>query len=353
MAGRQQAWASHGEFSAGAVPSPPWSSQHGGEGDPADGHPVARPRWRRDDGGDDDGGAAPRKLHMASSAGSGPTTEMRHERRRTAAHLLAIDPEGATDLGHLRTRFVRRQRTKEAADIFRGGSATNSAASSLSASLHRSDSFNSTTSGFGGGSYRGGGGGGGGGGGMASLSGSFLSNVGLDGPRGNGSTRGSDWTDQWSRGGSWMSRGGSWMSFADADDIAQHSDFFDSELGPPPHGVDSLVATVEAAKQQLLMQRAAFHEDEIAQVLQKQQRSEVRANLPDASSSIAEAEAEYRDNGKESASAAGPSVDSKELLEHPQRMPNLLRASSTCVVGLVSCADSTPTLYTSLATGGG
>ena len=51
--------------------------------------------------------------------------EMRHERRRTAARLLALDPDIATDLTQLRSRFVRRERAKEAAEKFRGGSGTN------------------------------------------------------------------------------------------------------------------------------------------------------------------------------------------------------------------------------------
>ena len=245
---------------------------------------------------------------------------MRHERRRTAAHLLAIDPEGATDLGHLRTRFVRRQRTKEAAEILRGGSATNSAAS-ISESLQRSDSFSSTTSGFGGsyrgGSYRGEGS-------FANFSGSFLSNVGLDSVRANGSAR-SDWNDQWSRGGSWMSRGGSWMSFADNSDLQPDNLRGDS-------GADSFLLTVDAAKQQLLQCRAAFHDLELEQILRLQRSGSASAvfTLPNG---IEEAIREFSEKSRQ---AAGPSVDSKELLEHPQRMPNLLRASSTCVVGLVS-----------------
>ena len=31
---------------------------------------------------------------------------------------------------------------------------------------------------------------------------------------------------------------------------------------------------------------------------------------------------------------AGPAVDSRELLEHPQRLPNLLRACTNSAVGL-------------------
>lgn len=259
------------------------------------------------------GAPLPHKLQLPNTT-SGPSTEMRHERRRTAAHLLAIDPEGATDLGHLRTRFARRQRTKEAAGILRGGSATNSAAS-ISESLQRSDSFSTTASGFGG-SYRGGGS-------FVNWSGSFLSNIGLDDVRGNGSAR-SDWADQWSRGGSWMSRGGSCMSVV--DDTDSQPDIY----GHSSHR--SFLVGVEAAKQQLLHERAAFHDLEIAQVLQKQHAGTANA-LSASASGIQEARREYCEG---TTRTAGPSVDSKALLEHPQRMPNLLRASSTYVVGLVS-----------------
>lgn len=268
----------------------------------------------------DTAGATPSRKLRLPSASSAPSTDLRHERRRTAAHLLAIDPEGATDLGHLRTRFARRQRTKEAAEILHGGSATTSAAS-ISESLQRSDSFSSTTSGLGGsyrgGSYRGGGG-------FANFSGSFLSNVGLDSVRANGSAR-SDWNDQWSRGGSWMSRGGSWMSFADDSDLQPEDLHGDS-------GADSFLSAVDAAKQQLLQCRAAFHDLELEQILREQLSGSANA-VSTLSSGIEEAMREYDEGNRQ---AAGPSVDSKELLEHPQRMPNLLRASSTCAVGLVS-----------------
>eukprot|EP01043_Picozoa_sp_COSAG02_P019357 COSAG02_NODE_928_length_15853_cov_9.053574_10_plen_882_part_00 len=258
------------------------------------------------------GDAPPRRKLQLPGAGSAPSTEMRHERRRTAAHLLAIDPEGATDLGHLRTRFVRRQRTKEAAAILRGGSTTNSAAS-ITESLQRSDSFGSAT-GFG--SYRGAGGS------FANFNGSFLSNVGLGNMRDNGSTR-SDWNDQWSRAGSWMTRGGSFMSFADDPDLQLDGLQSDS-------GSDSIVGAVEAAKQELLQHRASFHYDELAQVLQEQRSCSTNA-VSISAFGIAEAMREYSEENRHT---TGPSVDSKELLEHPQRMPNLLRASSTCVVGL-------------------
>lgn len=268
----------------------------------------------------DTAGATPSRKLRLPSASSAPSTDLRHERRRTAAHLLAIDPEGATDLGHLRTRFARRQRTKEAAEILHGGSATTSAVS-MSESLQRSDSFSSTTSGLGGsyrgGSYRGGGS-------FANFSGSFLSNVGLDSVRANGSAR-SDWNDQWSRGGSWMSRGGSWMSFADDSDLQLDDLHGDS-------GADSFLSAVDAAKQQLLQCRAAFHDLELEQVLREQLSGSANA-MSTLSNGIEEAMREYDEGNRQ---AAGPSVDSKELLEHPQRMPNLLRASSTCAVGLVS-----------------
>ena len=73
----------------------------------------------------------PRILHLqrsvsnTSTATAGGGMEMRHERRRTAARLLALDPDIATDLTQLRSRFVRRERAKEAAEKFRGGSGTN------------------------------------------------------------------------------------------------------------------------------------------------------------------------------------------------------------------------------------
>ena len=73
----------------------------------------------------------PRILHLqrsvsnTSTATAGGGMEMRHERRRTAARLLALVPDFATDLTQLRSRFVRRERAKEAAEKFRGGSGTN------------------------------------------------------------------------------------------------------------------------------------------------------------------------------------------------------------------------------------
>ena len=279
MHGRQQAWtASDADSAAGNLPLPAHDDA------PPSPNIEARRGWL---GGRTQ--SKPQKLQQTSSS-----TEMRHERRRTAAHLLAIDPDGATDLGHLRSRFMRRQRTKEAAEVFHGGSTNEGSVANISASLKRSDSFNSATSGFGGGSFRQPGGGS-----FRNFGGSFLSNLGLDGQDG-----GSLWgVDQYGgRGGSWMggsTRGGSWMSYADDHDS--------DAIGGPLSGfggMDALTQQLEAAKQQLLQDRAGFHREELAGVLRLQQQAGSAGGGPlAAADGIQQAVQEYKDKGGQYSSA--------------------------------------------------
>ena len=98
----------------------------------------------------------------------------------------------------------------------------------------------------------------------------------------------------------------------------------DSDLQPDSlhthAGTDSLLMGVEAAKQQVLQRRASFHCVELEQVLEEQRSGRTNTMV----NGIEEAVREYTE---ESSQTSGPSVDSKELLEHPQRMPNLLRGT--------------------------